>query len=119
MSLVRKEVTEQLNKTGYNQNKVLISAQVYFIYSLLPFLYFLAFKSFPSSDQITLIVSGFLVVVIINMLQFLIVIFLKRIKISWLEALERDIFIKNLKENEIKGRLINGYFSTSNIDDYF
>ncbi|CAM4504314.1 hypothetical protein [Paenibacillus typhae] len=63
--------------------------------------------------------NGLALVIIVVLSQFLLVIFLKRMKIAWLEELEKEILLTDLKENQIIKKLRNGYFNFSNIDNYF
>lgn len=65
------------------------------------------------------IFNGFVISIIIILIQFMITIFIKRIKIEALEQLEKEIILKSLNEKEIINRLKNGYYSSSNIDNYF
>ncbi|MFK4300706.1 hypothetical protein ABH892_000805 [Paenibacillus sp. RC254] len=65
------------------------------------------------------IFDGLASVIIVILLQFLFTIFMKRMKIGWLENLEREIVINNLTEDQIVSKLKLGYFNASNIDNYF
>ncbi|MGP0578986.1 hypothetical protein ACTP13_18555 [Paenibacillus peoriae] len=65
------------------------------------------------------IFDGLVMVIIVILLQFLFTIFMKRMKIAWLENLEREIIVNNLTEDQIVGKLKLGYFNASNIDNYF
>ncbi|WP_240416809.1 hypothetical protein [Paenibacillus periandrae] len=65
------------------------------------------------------IFDGLALVIIIILIQFLLMIFLKRMKIAWLEKLEREIIQNNLNQRTIIERLNNNYFNLSKIDDYF
>ncbi|MBE0339557.1 hypothetical protein [Paenibacillus sp. 23TSA30-6] len=65
------------------------------------------------------IFDGLVMVIIVILLQFLLTIFMKRMKIAWLENLEREIIVNNLTEDQIVSKLKLGYFNASNIDNYF
>ncbi|WP_043891109.1 hypothetical protein [Paenibacillus sp. Aloe-11] len=65
------------------------------------------------------IFDGLVMVIIVILFQFLLAIFMKRMKIAWLENLEREIIVNNLTEDQIISKLKLGYFNASNIDNYF
>ncbi|MEW4372660.1 hypothetical protein [Paenibacillus kandeliae] len=65
------------------------------------------------------IFDGFALVIIVILIQFMITIFIKRIKIAWLEELEKEIILKSLNEKQIIFKLKNGYYDSSHIDNYF
>lgn len=63
--------------------------------------------------------NGLGFVIMIVLFQFLLLIFIKRIKIAWLEQLEQEIILKNLSPEQIIRQLKKHYFNSSNIDNYF
>ncbi|WP_411343952.1 hypothetical protein ACE3MZ_20565 [Paenibacillus sp. WLX1005] len=63
--------------------------------------------------------DGFAIGIIVILIQFMITIFIKRIKIAWLEELEKEIVLQSLDEERIIFKLKNGYYASSNIDNYF
>lgn len=65
------------------------------------------------------IFDGLALVIITILSQFLLIIFIKRMKIAWLENLEKEIILNRLSSEQIVEKLKSGYFETSNIDNYF
>lgn len=65
------------------------------------------------------IFDGLALVIITILSQFLLIIFIKRMKIAWLENLEKEIILNRLSSEQIVEKLKLGYFETSNIDNYF
>ncbi|MGQ7889307.1 hypothetical protein [Paenibacillus sp. WC2504] len=65
------------------------------------------------------IFDGLALVIMMILLQFLLMIFMKRMKIAWLEELEKKIVNNNLSQEEIVKELQEGYFNLSGIDNYF
>nr|WP_154957925.1 hypothetical protein [Paenibacillus xylanexedens] len=86
--------------------------------SMIPFLYKFSMDNFTDLD-LKLNLYGFILVLITFMIQFLFVIFSKRMKIGWLESFEREIIQNNLSASTIRSRLTKEYYNLSNIDDYF
>ncbi|MFF2094145.1 hypothetical protein [Paenibacillus sp. NPDC058174] len=72
-----------------------------------------------SNIDLKIALFGLIFVLIILLLQFLIVIFTKRLKIGWLEDFEREIITSSLSDNEIRKKLKESYFKLSHIDDFF
>jgi hypothetical protein len=66
-----------------------------------------------------LALDGLAITLFLLLIQFLFVIFYKRMKIAWLEKLEREIIQHNLNQRAIIQKLNEGYFNLSKIDDYF
>jgi hypothetical protein len=94
------------------------SALFYLCYSVLPFLYLIIFKPLPTSEQLTIILSGFVLPVIFFMVQLILLVYMKRLRISWLESFEKEVIINNLSAEIIRKKYISDYLSISNIDDY-
>lgn len=65
------------------------------------------------------IINGLPLVIILILLQFLLTIFIKRIKISLLEQIEKEIILYNLDQKQIINKLRSNYFNFSGIDNYF
>jgi hypothetical protein len=100
-------------KTKENFKKILL-----LILSIVPFMYRFLTDNLTDLD-LKLNLYGFILVLITFMIQFLFVIFSKRMKIGWLESFEREIIQNNLPASTIRSRLTKEYYSLSNIDDYF
>ncbi|WP_427180315.1 hypothetical protein [Paenibacillus sp. TC-CSREp1] len=86
--------------------------------SIVPFLYNFLMDNLTDLD-LKLNLYGFILVLITLLIQFLFVIFSKRMKIGWLESFEREIIQNNLSASTIRSRLTKEYYNLSNIDDYF
>ena len=86
--------------------------------SIVPFLYKFLMDNLTDLD-LKISLYGFILVLITFMIQFLFVIFSKRMKIGWLESFEREIIQNNLSASTIRSRLTKEYYNLSNIDDYF
>ncbi|MFE5321621.1 hypothetical protein ACFQ88_23225 [Paenibacillus sp. NPDC056579] len=72
-------------------------------------------------ETLKLALDGLALSLITILIQFLLMIFIKRLKIAWLENLEKEVILNNLTPAQIIQKLRLGYFNTSNIDidNYF
>jgi len=104
---------ENVDVRQYSKNKIVL-----FFLSIIPFLYRFLMDNLTDLD-LKLNLYGFILVLITFMIQFLFVIFSKRMKIGWLESFEREIIQDNLSASTIRARLTKEYYSLSNVDDYF
>lgn len=62
--------------------------------------------------------NGLPLVIIVVLSQYLLVIFFKRMKIAWLEELEKEIILNNYNEEQIIKKLRYGYYNLSDVDNY-
>jgi hypothetical protein len=96
----------------------LVFSTILFSVSLYPFLHVFFFLRLEI-NQLKLALYGLIMVLVLLMFQFLFVIFAKRMKIGWLEDLEKTVLLNKLNDSSIKNKLEKEYFSLSRIDDYF
>ncbi|MCW3791645.1 hypothetical protein OM416_08640 [Paenibacillus sp. LS1] len=88
------------------------------IISVLPFLFVFGQDNYFTDENLKLSLYGLVLVLITMLFQMLFVIFSKRMKIGWLETLEKEIILNNLPATSIHARL-KDYYKFSQIDDYF
>lgn len=88
------------------------------IISVLPFLFVFGQDNYFTDENLKLSLYGLILVLITMMFQMLFVIFSKRMKIGWLESLEKEIILNNLPATSIHAKL-KDYYKFSQIDDYF
>lgn len=88
------------------------------VISFLPFLYGFWQDIYFTDVNLKLSLYGLILVLITLMIQMLFVIFSKRMKIGWLESLEKEVIQNNLPATSIQAKL-KDYYNFSNIDDYF
>lgn len=72
-----------------------------------------------SKTDLRIALFGLIFMLIVILLQLLLVIFTKRLKIAWLEDFEREIITMELNDYEIRKKIKETYFRLSHIDDYF
>ncbi|MGE6573642.1 hypothetical protein ACQKFM_01865 [Paenibacillus xylanexedens] len=115
--LLIKPLPEALRKRkrGYSSYSIFLV-----ISSVLPFLFVFVFgqDNYFSDENLKLSLYGFVLVLITMLFQMLFVIFSKRMKIGWLESLEKEIILNNLPATSIHAKL-KDYYKFSQIDDYF
>ncbi|WP_025723764.1 hypothetical protein [Paenibacillus polymyxa] len=109
----KKTIGNILRKPKFNIFSVFL-----LIISLVPLICFLFYGNM-NANNMKLAIYGFVITIVLTMLQFLMVIFSKKLKIGWLEEFERDIIKNGLTSSSIRTKLIKEYFSISTIDDYF
>lgn len=113
-----KPIPEHLAKPTSTKKSYTSYSLFLVVISFLPFLYGFWQDIYFTDVNLKLSLYGLILVLITLMFQMLFVIFSKRMKIGWLESLEKEIIQNNLPAISIRAKL-KDYYNFSNIDDYF
>lgn len=93
-------------------------SSIYLITAIYPFILIFYINRF-SKEDLQIALYGLIFVLIMMIVQLLGIVFVKRLKIGWLEEFEREIISKDLTDYEIRKKLNENYHKLSHIDDYF
>lgn len=98
---------------------ILLNPTVLFFICTIPFIHKFFFANMDTY-YLKLNLYGLILALITLMIQFLTYpIFVKRMKIRWLENFERKIIVEEFSEEKIKNVLVQEYFGLGTIDDFF
>ncbi|BCG58255.1 hypothetical protein [Paenibacillus sp. URB8-2] len=105
------------NKDGYPTFIHRIMLYGFFIISFIPLKYT---KSINHSEVISqAFINGLFLLVVLVLLFLLLKICIKKLKIAWLEEMEKQVVFDKIELGDIKQTLESGYFSIVSIEDIF
>ncbi|MDR5659876.1 hypothetical protein RH915_10280 [Serpentinicella sp. ANB-PHB4] len=93
-----------------------ISSLVLIVISLIPINEIMKIQS---EKYFSVWIYGICTMFLMLLLDFFIIKYLKKIKIVWLESLEKEIIEKDLSQEQIIDKLRTNYYNLSNFDEFF